>query len=99
MPPHSSHILQLLDVSCYSPLKKAYSQEIEDIMQSHIIHISKDDFFPAFHAAFNIAMIESNIRGGFRGAGLMPFSPESILSILNLELQTLTPQNSRLSTA
>jgi hypothetical protein len=68
-------------------------------MRSYIIHISKDDFFPAFHAAFNIAITESNIRGGFRGAGLVPFSPESVLSTLDLELRTLTPPNSRLSTA
>jgi hypothetical protein len=70
IPPHSSHILQPLDVGCFSPLKKAYSRQIEDIMRSHIIHISKDDFFPAFHAAFNIAMTESNIRGGFEGLDL-----------------------------
>jgi hypothetical protein len=99
IPPHSSHILQPLDVGCFSPLKKAYGRQIEDIIRSHIFHISKDDFFPAFHAVFDIAMTESNIRGGFRGAGLVPFSPESVLSILDLELQTPTPPNSRPSTA
>jgi hypothetical protein len=99
MPPHSSHILQPLDVGCFSPLKKAYSRQIEDMMAAHIIHITKDDFFPAFHAAFNIAMTESNIQGGFRGAGLMPFNPESVLSTLDLELRTPTPPNSRPSTA
>jgi hypothetical protein len=28
MPPHSSHILQLLDVVCFSPLKRKYSQRV-----------------------------------------------------------------------
>ena len=28
MPAHSSHILQPLDVGCFAPLKRAYSQEI-----------------------------------------------------------------------
>ena len=28
MPPHSSHILQPLDVGCFAPLKRAYSKEI-----------------------------------------------------------------------
>jgi hypothetical protein len=28
MPPHSSHLLQPLDVGCFSPLKRAYGDEI-----------------------------------------------------------------------
>ena len=99
MPAHSSHILQPLDVGCFSPLKKAYGRQIEDMMRAQIAHIIKDDFFPAFHAAFNIAMTESNIRGGFRGAGLLPFNPERVISTLDLKLKTPTPPNSRPSTA
>src|ERR1700722_654656 len=91
MPAHSSHILQPLDVGCFSPLKKAYSRQIEDMMRAHIVYITKDDFFPAFHAAFNIAMTESNIRGGFQGARLLPFDPESVISTLDLKLKTPTP--------
>ena len=29
MPPHASHLLQLLDVGCFGPLKKAYGHEVE----------------------------------------------------------------------
>jgi len=61
MPPHSSHILQPLDVRCFSPLKKAYGQQIEDMMRAHITHITKDDFFPAFRVTFFAAIIENNI--------------------------------------
>jgi hypothetical protein len=99
MPPHSSHILQPLDVGCFSPLKKAYGRQIEDMMRAHITYITKDDFFPAFRIAFFAAMTENNIQGGFRGAGLLPFDPESVISILDLKLKTPTPPNSRPSTA
>jgi hypothetical protein len=99
MPAHSSHLLQPLDVSCFSPLKKAYGQQIEDMMRAHISHITKDDFFPAFHAAFNTAMTKSNIQGGFRGAGLLPFNPERVISTLDLKLKTPTPLSSRPGTA
>ncbi len=99
MPAHSSHILQPLDVGCFSPLKQAYGRQIEEMMRAQITHISKDDFFPAFHAAFDIAMTKSNIQGGFRGARLFPFDPKRVISILDLKLKTLTPPNSRLSTA
>src|SRR2546421_274516 len=51
MPAHSSHLLQPLDVGCFSPLKNAYGQQIEEFMRSYINHISKDEFLPAFKAA------------------------------------------------
>jgi hypothetical protein len=99
MPPHSSHLLQPLDVGIFGPLKKAYGRQIEDMMQAYIFHITKDDFFPAFYAAFKETMTESNIQGGFRGAGLLPFDPKRVISSLDLKLKTLTPPNSRPSTA
>jgi hypothetical protein len=45
-------MLQPLDVGCFRPLKKAYSQEIEEKMRAGTTHISKEDFFPAFYKAF-----------------------------------------------
>jgi hypothetical protein len=91
MPPHSSHILQPLDVGCFGPLKKAYGREIEGLMKAHITHITKTDFLPAFFAAFQAAMTEKNIMGGFRGAGLVPFDPESVLSRLDVNVRTPSP--------
>jgi hypothetical protein len=91
MPPHSSHLLQPLDVGCFGPLKKAYGREIEHLIRSSITHISKTEFFPAFYAAFQATMTEKNIKGGFKGAGLVPFDPESIVSKLDVQLQTPTP--------
>ena len=53
MPPHSSHLLQPLDVGCFSPLKRAYSREVEGLIRHYINHITKLEFLPAFKAAFN----------------------------------------------
>jgi len=75
MPPYLSHLLQPLDVRCFSILKQSYSKEIKKIMRSHITHITKPDFFLAFHNAFWITFHPENIQGGFRGAGLVPFNP------------------------
>jgi hypothetical protein len=60
-------------------------------MRCSITHISKTEFFPAFYAAFQAAITESNIKGGFRGAGLAPFDPESVISKLDVKLRTPTP--------
>jgi hypothetical protein len=91
MPPHSSHLLQPLDVGCFGPLKKAYGREIEHLMKRRITHITKITFFPAFYAAYQATVTESNIKGGFRGAGLVPFDPESVISRLDVQLRTQTP--------
>jgi hypothetical protein len=91
MPPHSSHILQPLDVGCFGPLKQAYSRQIEDMVKTRITHITKVDFFPAFQAAFQSAMSEKNIQGGFRGTGIVPYDPESVLSRLDVKLRTPSP--------
>ncbi|KAG6995868.1 hypothetical protein FocnCong_v015214 [Fusarium oxysporum f. sp. conglutinans] len=91
MPPHSSHLLQPLDVGCFGPLKKAYGREIEQLIRRSITHISKTEFFPAFYAAFQLTMTEANIKGGFRGAGLVPFDPEVVISKLDVQLRTPTP--------
>jgi hypothetical protein len=91
MPPHSSHLLQPLDVGCFSVLKRSYGREIEKLMRNHIHHITKPDFFLAFHAAFWVTFRPENVRGGFRGAGLVPFDPEKVISQLDIKLRTPTP--------
>jgi hypothetical protein len=91
MPPHSSHLLQPLDIGCFGPLKKAYGREIDHLITRSITYISKTEFFPAFYAAFQATMTEKNIKGGLRGAGLVPFNPEYVVSKLDVQLRTPTP--------
>jgi hypothetical protein len=91
MPAHSSHLLQPLDVGCFGPLKRSYGKEIEDLMRVHISHITKVEFFAAFKNAFMASFSEANVRGGFQGAGLVPFNPETVLSKLDVAPRTPTP--------
>jgi hypothetical protein len=91
MPPHSSHLLQLLDVGCFSPLKRAYSREVESLMRNHINHITKLEFLPAFKAAFDRSFTPVNVCSAFRGAGLVPLQPETVLSKLDVKITTPTP--------
>jgi hypothetical protein len=75
MPPHSSHLLQLLDVGCFGLLKQLYGREIEKLMRMHITHISKLEFLSSFRTAFFHSFTEENIQAGFIGSGLMPYDP------------------------
>ena len=91
MPPHSSHLLQPLDVVPYSLLKRHYGDGISLLARSRIHHINKETFLPAFKVAFEKTFTAENVRAGFRGAGLVPFDPDAVLSKLNIQLRTPTP--------
>lgn len=91
MPAHSSHMLQPLDVACFRPLKRAYSQAINDLIRARVTLITKEEFLPAFYSAHKATMIEKNILAGFRGAGIRPFNPEYVISQLDVVLQTPSP--------
>jgi len=91
MPPHSSHLLQPLDVGCFSPLKRAYGDEISAYMRRLMTHITKIEFLPAFKSAFLKAFTKENIKGAFRGAGLVPLDAEVVLQHLDVRLRTPTP--------
>jgi hypothetical protein len=71
-----------LDVSCFGPLKKAYSSQIEKKMRLSINYINKEEFLPAFYAAYQQAMTAVNITASFRASGLVPFNPKEVLSNL-----------------
>ena len=91
MPPHSSHLLQPLDVGCFSPLKCAYGHQISSLIRDHINHITKLEFLPAFKAAYQQLIIKKNIYTGFQGAGLVPYNPKAVLLKLDVKLRTPTP--------
>jgi hypothetical protein len=95
MPAYTSHILQPLDVSCFSPLKKVYGSQIENKMRLGINHITKEEFLPTFFTAHQQTMTVENITSGFRATGLTPFDPERVLEKLSPVIEaTPSPQSS-----
>jgi hypothetical protein len=91
MPPHSSHLLQPLDVSCFSPLKKAYGRRVETSMRLGINHIDKDEFLVIYVRARMEALKDTSIRNGFKATGLVPYNPDEVLTRLHAQLHTPTP--------
>jgi hypothetical protein len=90
MPPYLSHLLQPLDVGCFSPLKRAYSREIEALIRHYVNHITKLEFLPAFKVAFKRSFTLANICLAFRGAGLVPLQLDVVLLKLDVHLCTPT---------
>ncbi|EED18661.1 pogo transposable element, putative [Talaromyces stipitatus ATCC 10500] len=97
MPPHSSHLLQPLDVGCFAVLKRYYGQLVEQRMRLGFNHIDKIDFLTAFPQARTVAYKAQTIRNSFAATGLVPFNPDRVLQHLNIQLKTPTPPPSRSS--
>jgi hypothetical protein len=83
MPAHSSHLLQPLDIGCFSVLKRVYGTQVAEFMRLGINHIDKVEFLRAFKTARNEALSESNIKSAFAAAGLVPFDPSQVLSTIS----------------
>jgi hypothetical protein len=60
-------------------------------MRNRITYITKLEFLPCFIRAYNAAITPSNIQGGFRGAGLVPFNLERVIIALDVRLRTPPP--------
>ena len=88
MPPHSSHLLQPLNISYFAPLKRAYRCQAKALMRNNVNYINKTLFLLYFITAYKAAIIRNNILGGFRGAGLVLFDLEAVILKLNIRLHT-----------
>ncbi|KAF1929830.1 transposase, partial [Didymella exigua CBS 183.55] len=84
MPPHTSHLLQPLDVGCYSPLKVLYGHEVSELARQSIFDVDKLDFLWMYLRIRPTALSESNIKAGFQATGLIPFNPERVLTCLTV---------------
>jgi hypothetical protein len=84
MPPHSSHLLQPLDVSCFAVLKRQYRQLVEQRMRLRFNHIDKIDFLTAFLEARIMAYKAETIQNGFAATGLVPFDPNRVYQQLTV---------------
>jgi hypothetical protein len=75
LPPHTSHVLQPLDISVFSPLKTAYRSAIQiDPTVSLSSPYAKIMFLMAYQKARLKSLTESNIKAGFKASGMWPVS-------------------------
>ena len=98
LPPHCSHLLQLLDVGVYGPLKRFHAQEVDRYTRAGLKRIQHSYWVEIFKSIREKGLIPLNIRSGWRAAGLIPFVPERVLANLLLQAVELpyTPHNSTL---
>lgn len=90
--PHSSHLLQPLDVGIFGPLKTAMSAQINTIFRTGIMRLQKVEWIENYMKAREKAMVRRNIIAGWRGAGLWPIDCDRILEQISEDEITPPPQ-------
>jgi hypothetical protein len=94
MPAHTSHLLQPLDVGCFSPLKALYGHEVAELARQGVFYVDKLDFLWIYSRIWLTALSDQNVRAGFQATGLIPFSPERVLTSLTV-VRTPSPPETR----
>lgn len=94
LPPHSTHRLQPLDVSLFSPLANHYTQEINRIFFEGLrqVSMSKRSFWKAFSVAWKKAFTVKNIESAFKKTGIFPLNPQLILDVITKPVKEEVPQ-------
>ena len=75
LPAHTSHVLQPLDLGCFSSLKTVYRRLVNDyIALSDITRVGKAIFLEFYARARETGLRAENIRAGWKATGLWPKS-------------------------
>ncbi|XP_062566908.1 uncharacterized protein LOC134229216 [Saccostrea cucullata] len=89
LPPHTSHILQPMDVGCFGPFSKIYGNECHKFQRTHAGSVNKYNICNLACKAYTAALSPNNLRGAFRRTGIFPFDP-SVVSLGNAFLASDT---------
>ena len=81
LPPHSTHRLQPLDVSLFSPLATYYTNGLNQIMFNSlgIVEMFKRMFWTVFRSAWQQAFTSQNISSAFFKTAIFPLNPALVL--------------------
>jgi hypothetical protein len=73
LPTHTSHVLQPLDLSCFSSLKTEYQQQVGNYTAlTDETRVGKARFLEFYTQARQIGLSKANIQSGWKATGLYP---------------------------
>ncbi|CAH0728792.1 unnamed protein product, partial [Brenthis ino] len=84
LPPNTTHIMQLADVSVFRPLKQEWKKTLRNWQakpENLNKTVTKTNFCKVFKETLDTDMTQ-DIKNGFRKCGLFPFNPKK-LKIIN----------------
>ena len=91
--PHTTHILQPLDVGIFGPLTKAYKKRVHEHTRFGAVNISKNEFLRFYLDARREAINTQNVKSAWRATGLLPFNSAHVLE----KIRPKTPPHASLT--
>jgi hypothetical protein len=73
-PPHSTHLLQPLDLAVFQPMKTAHQRSIRDNLSLGEVRYSRADSLAAFSEIYSKGFTAHNLISGFEKSGLFPLT-------------------------
>jgi hypothetical protein len=77
--PHSTHLLQPLDVGCFQPYKHWHSEAVDAATRSGCTSFNKVEFLAAIDSIRRQTFKRTTIRSGWQKTGLVPYNPDVVL--------------------
>ena len=78
--PHSTHLLQPLDVGVFSAMKAHHQNALYESIRFGDFTFDRTDFLAAFQDIHDRTMRRKTVYSGWKKTGLFPFNPEVVLS-------------------
>lgn len=92
LPAHSSHVLQPLDLSVFSVVKRFYRQQIQTLSYlDDAAPVKKERFITAYYAAREGAITERVVRAGWAVAGICPLNIDRVVNSSQVSRRPVTP--------
>jgi len=88
LPPHSTHLLQPLDVGLFGPLEHYYSSAVDKAIHRGIHGIYKGNFLPLYLEARQQTYYKNNIQGAFNSCGILPLNARIVLNKLPQQVKS-----------
>ena len=74
-------------------MKAAYGEKIKKMMQMHLTHIIKNNFFFIFKQVFFVSMNEENVQIKFQTIDFMLYNPKIMINNLDFKFKTFILSN------
>jgi DDE superfamily endonuclease len=88
LPPHCTHVLQPLDISLFSPLKRALAVETDAVAELDHGRIPRVEWTEMYIRARGNAFTAGNINSGWRKSGLVPLEPMKVIETLPVRTES-----------
>ena len=82
--PHTTHLMQSLDVACFQPLKHYHRQSIDQAVMLEATKFPVTEFFCIYNEIHERVFTSSTILSAFRKTRIHPFNPEKVIASLRI---------------